>query len=116
MFFFLTPLSAHTHTSFKTIQPLPADQQDSQQQPDGAGESAAPADGDADPEADHAGGSGHREELPGLPAGASGAAAQEHSGRTERRSGHQHERPRECRWEKLSGFQKRENQTFRADI
>lgn len=71
-----------------------ADQQNSeQQQPDGAGEPAPPADGDADPEADHAGGARHREELPGVPAGAAGAAAEELAGGAERGAGHQHERP-----------------------
>lgn len=71
-----------------------ADQQDSeQQQPDGAGESPPPADGDADPEADHAGGPGHGEKLAGLPAGASGAAAEERAGRPKRRLVHQHEHP-----------------------
>lgn len=69
----------------------PADQQDYQQQPNRAREPSPPADRDADPETDNAGGSGHREKLPGLPAGASGAAAEECSGRTKWGSIHQYE-------------------------
>lgn len=81
---------------------LPADKQDSQQQqPNRAGESTPPADGDADPEADHAGGPGDGEELPGLSAGASGAAAEKRSGGAERRASHQHERRRGAGYEKL---------------
>lgn len=83
-----------THQYILFFSTLPADQQDTeQQQPDGAGESTPPADGNADPEADHAGGSGHGKKLPGLPAGAFGAAAEERSGRAKRRPSYQYECP-----------------------
>lgn len=62
---------------------LPADKQDDQQQPNRAGKPSPPTDRDTDPEANDAGGSGNRKELPGVPAGASGAAAKERSGRSE---------------------------------
>lgn len=90
-FYYLSVLMIHAFT-------LPADQQDpQQQQPNRTGEPSPPADRDTNPEADDAGGSGHREELAGFPAGASGAAAEERSGRTEWRASHQHERPRGSR-------------------
>ena len=67
----------------------PVDHQDpEQQQPDRAGEPPAPANGDPDPEADRAGGPGHGEELPGVPAGAPGAAAEEPAGRAGRGASH----------------------------
>lgn len=69
------------------------DKQDNQQQPNWAGEPSPPVDWDTDPETDNVGGSGHRKELFGLPAGASGTAAEERSGRSEWRASHQHEWP-----------------------
>lgn len=73
------------------------DQQDTQQQPNRAGEPAPPADGDTDPEADNGGSSWHGKKLPRLSAGALGAAAEEYSGRTKWRAGNQHERFRGSR-------------------